>query len=135
MIVTPVLSTCVAVGKRIGEEGTTFFFSFFFSFRSQAHLYTLASIDCSSWRYPRGKTRSQTLLGERREGGREGTYNVATSSRRLDAGFGTVQQVDEQVSRFPSFEFAFPSLRRVVAARFSFTSLLRDTTPFGYHLS
>lgn len=71
-----------------------------------------------------------------REGGREGTYNVATSSRRLDAGFGTVQQVDEQVSRFPSFEFAFPSLsRRVVAARFSLTNFLRDTIPFHYHSS
>lgn len=83
MIVTPVLSTCVAVGKRIGEEGTTFFFSFFFSFRSQAHLYTLASIDCSSWRYPRGKTRSQTLLGERRERGRVEGKELITLQRHL----------------------------------------------------
>lgn len=72
MIVTPVSSTCV-VGKGIGEEGTTFFFffSFFLFFLLAAHLYTLASIDCSSWRYPRGKTRSQTLLGEEKEEGKE----------------------------------------------------------------
>lgn len=91
-----------------------FFLSFSFSSRT-AHLYSsfdrLLVLAISE-----GKRVLRRCWERRgREGGWEGTYNVATSSRRLDAGFGTVQQVDEQVSRFPSFEFAFPSLRRLVS--------------------
>lgn len=126
--------------KRIGEEGTTFFFSSSFLLaRKPIYILQLRSIArLGDIREGKRVLRRcwERIEEEGRKGGREGTYNVATSSRRLDAGFGTVQQVDEQVSRFPSFEFAFPSLsRRVVAARFSLTNFLRDTIPFHYHSS
>lgn len=124
-------------GKESERKARRFFFSSFFLARKPIYILQLRSIALGDIR--EGK-RVLRRCWERREGGRkggrEGTYNVATSSRRLDAGFGTVQQVDEQVSRFPSFEFAFPSLsRRVVAARFSLTNFLRDTIPFHYHSS
>lgn len=125
-------------GKESERKTRRFFFSSFFLARKPIYILQLRSI-ARLGDIREGK-RVLRRCWERREGGRkggrEGTYNVATSSRRLDAGFGTVQQVDEQVSRFPSFEFAFPSLsRRVVAARFSLTNFLRDTIPFHYHSS
>lgn len=138
MIVTPVRSTCVAVGEEKNRRGRhdVFFFLLFFFLLASPFIYSsfdrLLVLAISE----RENAFSDVAGRGEREGGREGTYNVATSSRRLDAGFGTVQQVDEQVSRFPSFEFAFPSLsRRVVAARFSLTNFLRDTIPFHYHSS
>lgn len=122
--------------NRRGRHDVLFFFFLFFSLASP---FIYSSFDRLLVLAISERENAFSDVAGREEGegedGRDGTYNVATSSRRLDAGFGTVQQVDEQVSRFPSFEFAFPSLRRVVAARFSFTNLLRNTTPFGYHLS
>ena len=76
-------------GGRRGRHDVFFFF--FFSSCSQAHLYTLASIDCSSWRYPRGKTRSQTLLGEER--GKEKILNDNTLKLRLQSVVGPVRTV------------------------------------------
>lgn len=132
-------------GGRRGKESERkarrffFFFSSFLLARKPIYILQLRSIArLGDIREGKRVLRRcwERIEEEGRKGGREGTYNVATSSRRLDAGFGTVQQVDEQVSRFPSFEFAFPSLsRRVVAARFSLTNFLRDTIPFHYHSS
>lgn len=126
-------------GKESERKARRFFFSSFFLL-ARKPIYILQLRSIARLGDIREGKRVLRRCWERREGGRkggrEGTYNVATSSRRLDAGFGTVQQVDEQVSRFPSFEFAFPSLsRRVVAARFSLTNFLRDTIPFHYHSS